>query len=199
MYWNDVEKVKDGVLLLATGKKFFERLATSSHPDHCALTFEWNENLSKAVIKGYFEELLGWLFGSVVGRVITLTVELEPFWAWKFGVESVGTLSEAQLQELDDVCCRPSTASCEGPAVLGKGDECDTISVACTAILSPDQMATCAMWKRWNLLGGFLPIPGNAFYFGYPLGDKSLNPTGFFDSYVQAFIDVGVTRVFHGS
>ena len=81
---------------------------------------------------------------------------------------------------MDERCCpqKEGLEKCSGFGKLGKGDECETISMACSQIKEED-LESCAMYKRSNFLGlfGSLQIPGLANYLVYPLADKYGNET----------------------
>jgi hypothetical protein len=198
-YYDDIKKIGEEKNIVNTGKEFFKKLREGD-PKYCPLAFTWNEDFTKAEISGYMEQRLSPLPDAVSGSILGLTIELLPYWAWKFGISNKGT---KKAEKLDEKCCPPKDGNdaCKGAGKLGKPNtECETISMAC-GVVEPQDRKMCAMWERKNIALGFIPISaltGVGGYLAYPIGDKNEEPTGFTQHFVDGLVAVGVNDVFHG-
>jgi len=192
--------------LTSQGQEFFDRISggganPNQDREECFLTFHWNADFTEAEISGYYEELVGSQVGGwFLQCAVTPKIKLSPYWKWKFGMNHEQCeLSDPELAAMDAKCCAATTsADCTGANTLGKGDACDTISTACKTP-SENDVATCAMWRRSNLLMGlfecFAGFPG---YNVYPIGDKNRAATGYFNHNIKQLNLISVGEIFHG-
>jgi len=178
-----------------TGEGFLTNI--SKKDSTCFLTFKWNTDTTKAKIEGYFDSLTSRTIGKVTdSALMRVEIKLEPYWQWKFGISD-----KFNGTSVDEKCCPPKHGleKCSGFGKLGKGDGCETISMACGQIKEED-LEGCAMYKRSNFLGlfGSIQIPGLANYLAYPLADKYGNKTPYNSFYQAAIENNGVNKLFEG-
>mmetsp|Transcript_21652 Transcript_21652/g.31611 ORF Transcript_21652/g.31611 Transcript_21652/m.31611 type:complete len:365 (+) Transcript_21652:36-1130(+) len=181
-----------------SGRGFFSKI--NGNDDLCTLTFKWNKDSTEAKIDGYFNALVGDSLGGFADEATRVSIELRPYWKWKFGIAMEKSM-EKNAAKLDMKCCPPSdigSSQCLGAATLGKeGSPCETISMACGKI-KKKHAGKCAMYERVNKLGGIVPIPGFSGYLAYPLADRYGNPTPYNEFYFDAIKAKGVETLFHG-
>lgn len=184
--------------------------------DGCNLTFRWNEDKTVGKILGYMETRVfdiaqkvywflpkSWIKGGsdatgfFADKFSDFTIELQPYWKWKFGITS-----DKPDETTDEKCCPAKNASksCFGPGKLGKSDECETLSMACGEVKKED-LAACAMYKRRNKVADKeIQIPFFRFssYLVYPLFDKYGVATPYNQFYSDAMKSNGIKNLFHG-
>eukprot|EP00554_Chaetoceros_debilis_P011097 CAMPEP_0194108906 /NCGR_PEP_ID=MMETSP0150-20130528/8532_1 /TAXON_ID=122233 /ORGANISM="Chaetoceros debilis, Strain MM31A-1" /LENGTH=348 /DNA_ID=CAMNT_0038797731 /DNA_START=14 /DNA_END=1060 /DNA_ORIENTATION=- len=169
-----------------TGNSFLDMISKNGY-DTCELHFEWNQDLTSAKITNYFEST-----PTPMGKsFMSLSIELAPYWRWKFGFE-ISKKEEKEAKLMDGKCC-PSD-SCRGKATLGEDGPCETISMACGEILD-DDVNQCPFFVRKNKIAGIKKIAN--YYYVYPLGDKYGNPTPYFKHFIEAYVDNNVKHIFH--
>ena len=191
-----------------TGREFLTDI--SDNDDDCTLIFRWNRDMTVAKIEGYFDSkfkslpiLLKKKLGDVIDKnILSLSIELEPYWKWKFGLAITNPFLKKKFKNLDAKCCPPKRGhddgseqeECMGPNSLGKvGSSCETISMACGDI-QEEHLEDCAMYKRKNQFGFF---SGGNYYLVYALADKYGDET----PYNKVFSEVygkGIENLFHG-
>jgi hypothetical protein len=169
-----------------TGNFFLHMIAKSGY-DTCKLNFKWNQDLTSAKISNYFESTPN----PISKYLMSLSVELAPYWRWKFGFE-ISKKEEKEAKLMDGKCC-PSD-SCRGKATLGGDGPCETISMACGEILD-DDVNQCPFFIRKNKIAGIEKTLNS--YNVYPLGDKYGNPTPYFKHFIEAYVANKVEHVFH--
>lgn len=179
------------------GQKFFKSLTDHDDTSLCELKFEWNREFTSAIISGYFAEQHN-LFSEMI---IRLSIDLRPYWKWKFGLFDLEVNSFDNYHGLDLKCCPPKNNNfkCMGPNKLGHGDQCDTVSMACGEVVGENGYE-CSMWRRHQRILGSEWAGKHAVgvYYGYPIGDKHGQPTGFMSTALGALKGIGVIELFHG-
>jgi len=201
-FYTDITEVNSKPLLMTGLESIHDRVRYNL----CSLNLVWNRDFTKFEITSGFKNIVGVgvALGAVGDFLMKLSNELEPYWAWKFGVSIPRRkrLSEEEYNELDQICCPAAmdnlTNPCWGEATLGlNGSTCETISMACPGKISLADAKPCGMWKRINR--GIVGFPEYGTYFMFPIGDKYGNPTPFFDIHMEVLKNIsGLDEVFYG-
>eukprot|EP00549_Striatella_unipunctata_P020020 CAMPEP_0118692668 /NCGR_PEP_ID=MMETSP0800-20121206/11433_1 /TAXON_ID=210618 ORGANISM="Striatella unipunctata, Strain CCMP2910" /NCGR_SAMPLE_ID=MMETSP0800 /ASSEMBLY_ACC=CAM_ASM_000638 /LENGTH=345 /DNA_ID=CAMNT_0006590723 /DNA_START=186 /DNA_END=1223 /DNA_ORIENTATION=+ len=200
LFYTNITEVNSKPIIMTGLESIDDRVVNG----FCNYTFVWNRDFTKVEINSGFNSLFGVVIGTMFDLFIELSAELEPYWAWKFGISIPRRkqLSEEEYNELDRICCPVAmddpTNPCWGEATLGvNGSACETISMACPGKISLTDAQPCGMWKR--VTSGILGFPDYGTYSMFPIGDKYGNPTPFFDKYVEVLKNMsGLDELFYG-
>ena len=182
----------------STGTEFLTKI--SANDEDCVVYFKWNQDKSIARISNYWRSsLAGPKFAEeavsgLLDEKFKFTIELAPYWKWKFGLKIWNPFLKMEASKLDKKCCPPKdeTKQCMGPKKLGKEGPCETISMACGDVKEED-VVDCKMYTRvTEWFGDKIP------YYVYALYDKYGNETPYNKVVAAAFEKNGVDTLFHG-